>query len=67
MQASRYFIGLFHKGVAILMIHSDVTEKIDMPGKDYRCPCCNRLLARGKLIDLSLKCPKCKRIVRLRE
>ena len=45
------------------MIQSEA-KKIDQ-GKDYRCPCCNRLLVRGQLIEISLKCPKCKRIVRL--
>lgn len=29
----------------------------------YRCPCCNRKLAVGILTKITVKCPKCKRMV----
>ncbi len=35
--------------------------------KEYRCPCCNRKLAVGRLISIKVKCPKCKKIVDLKE
>ncbi|MCG8635526.1 MAG: Com family DNA-binding transcriptional regulator [Desulfobacterales bacterium] len=33
---------------------------------EYRCPVCNRLLMKGKIITVETKCPKCKKISILR-
>jgi len=32
----------------------------------YRCPCCNRKLAVGVLVKITVKCPKCKKMVDIR-
>ncbi|WP_156952631.1 Com family DNA-binding transcriptional regulator [Maridesulfovibrio frigidus] len=32
---------------------------------DHRCPVCGRLLMKGQLIEVQVKCPKCKKIVKL--
>lgn len=34
---------------------------------EHRCPCCKRLLMTGDLIEVQIKCPKCKKIVRLQQ
>ncbi|WP_321404558.1 Com family DNA-binding transcriptional regulator [Maridesulfovibrio sp.] len=33
--------------------------------QEHRCPSCNRLLMKGKVIEVQVKCPKCKKIVRI--
>jgi len=30
---------------------------------DHRCPHCNRLLYRGEILRLQIKCPRCKHVV----
>jgi ribosomal protein L37AE/L43A len=32
----------------------------------YRCPCCGRKLAVGRIIKIRVKCPKCKKLVDLK-
>ncbi|MBI9112815.1 Com family DNA-binding transcriptional regulator [Maridesulfovibrio ferrireducens] len=32
---------------------------------DHRCPVCGRLLMKGKVIEVQVKCPKCKKLVKL--
>ncbi|NDV28035.1 Com family DNA-binding transcriptional regulator [Desulfovibrio sp. JC010] len=32
---------------------------------EHRCPVCRRLLLKGKIIEVQVKCPKCKKIVKL--
>ncbi len=32
---------------------------------EHRCPVCRRLLMKGRLIEVQVKCPKCKKIVNL--
>lgn len=34
--------------------------------KEYRCPVCNRLILKGKIIEIRTRCPKCKRMITLR-
>ncbi len=41
--------------------------KTNTKEKEYRCPCCNRKIAVGLLIRIQVKCPKCKKIVDLKE
>ena len=31
---------------------------------EHRCPVCRRLLIKGKVIDVQIKCPKCKKLVK---
>lgn len=30
---------------------------------DHRCPNCNRLLYRGDILRIQIKCPRCKQVV----
>ncbi|WP_432735821.1 Com family DNA-binding transcriptional regulator [Maridesulfovibrio sp. FT414] len=32
---------------------------------EHRCPVCRRLLMKGKVIEVQVKCPKCKKLVTL--
>ncbi|WP_415716984.1 Com family DNA-binding transcriptional regulator [Maridesulfovibrio sp.] len=34
---------------------------------EHRCPVCRRLLMKGKVIEVHIKCPKCKKLVRIVE
>ncbi|WP_419779244.1 Com family DNA-binding transcriptional regulator [Maridesulfovibrio sp.] len=34
---------------------------------EHRCPVCRRLLLKGKVIEVQVKCPKCKKMVRIVE
>jgi len=29
----------------------------------YRCPYCDRLLYKGHIIEIAIKCPRCKHII----
>ena len=37
------------------------------PLKEYRCPVCRRLLFKGKIIEIETRCPKCKKLCRIKE
>ena len=37
------------------------------PLKEYRCPVCRRLLLKGKIIEIETRCPKCKKLCRIKE
>jgi len=44
----------------------DKNSKEPGQAKEYRCPCCKRLLGKGNLVFFETKCPKCGRIVQLK-
>ncbi|WP_084146968.1 Com family DNA-binding transcriptional regulator [Maridesulfovibrio zosterae] len=33
---------------------------------EHRCPVCKRLLMKGNIIEVQVKCPKCKKLVELK-
>jgi phage FluMu protein Com len=33
--------------------------------EEIRCPICNRLLMRGRIVYVEIKCPKCNNVIRL--
>lgn len=37
-------------------------EQIDIKQKEYRCPQCKRLLLKGEIIKIEIKCAKCKKV-----
>ncbi|CCO25009.1 Com family DNA-binding transcriptional regulator [Maridesulfovibrio hydrothermalis] len=32
---------------------------------EHRCPVCRRLLMKGKVVEVQVKCPKCKKLIKL--
>ena len=34
--------------------------------KEIRCPECNRLLQKGVVVSIEMKCPKCKAVIRFK-
>lgn len=32
---------------------------------EHRCPVCRRLLLKGRIVEVQIKCPKCKKLVTL--
>lgn len=35
--------------------------------REWRCPCCQRLLFRGSIVKLQIKCPRCKSVTVLED
>ncbi len=45
---------------------SSTKEKIDRD-IEYRCVCCGRKLVTGRLVEIKIRCPKCRRLVTLKK
>lgn len=52
----------FHASTSVLNKRADVDMR-----KEHRCPVCNRLLLKGKIIQIETRCPRCKKLCRISE